>query len=101
MGTTTLSGNIFINSQTLFQVGSLTKSFTTTLLLKLEADGLLSTNDEIGKWLPQLPQAWHNITIRQLLNHTSGIPDYIMNLDFVKTLLSNPHHHIHELFVIE
>lgn len=76
-GTTMLDNNLPVNENTLFQAGSITKSFTAALILKLETDGVLSINDEIGTWLPQIPDTWKKITIKQLLNHTSGLSDYV------------------------
>lgn len=75
-GTTTIHGDTSINSEHLFQIGSETKSFTAALILQLEAAGLIhSIDDPIGHYLFQIPEAWKNITIRQLLNHTSGFVD--------------------------
>ncbi|MFD9881772.1 serine hydrolase domain-containing protein [Streptomyces alboflavus] len=69
-----------------FRIASLTKTFTSVVLLKLEAEGRLSLDDSVEKWLPGLvrgkgyrPKA---VTVRHLLNHTSGIFDYNMDEGF-------------------
>jgi D-alanyl-D-alanine carboxypeptidase len=59
----------------LWQIGSNTKAFTAATLLQLEAEGKLTIDQTVGMWLPQYP-GWKNVTIRRLLNMTSGIQGY-------------------------
>jgi CubicO group peptidase (beta-lactamase class C family) len=61
---------------TLFGIGSISKQFTAVGALTLVRDGKLSLDDPIVKYLPEGRGAWDRITVRQLLTHTSGIPDY-------------------------
>lgn len=69
--------NVPANEHTLFNVGSVGKTFTATAIMLLEEDGKLSIKDPIGKHLEGIPDSWDNITIEHLLNHTSGIKDYV------------------------
>ncbi|MCP5062243.1 MAG: beta-lactamase family protein [Ignavibacteriae bacterium] len=64
---------ISMKSDMLFSIGSVTKNFVATLTLKLVENGTLSLEDSLSKWLPKYPYIDSNITIRQLLNHTSGL----------------------------
>ncbi|WP_399925386.1 serine hydrolase domain-containing protein [Streptomyces kanamyceticus] len=60
-----------------YRVGSITKTFVATVLLQLEAEGKLSLDDKVGRWLPGVVEGnghdGDRVTVRQLLNHTSGI----------------------------
>lgn len=87
-----------VTSNNLFQIGSITKSFTAAIILQLEVEKKLSINETIadtvkkyGQWLPdQEYQAWKNVTIKQLLNMTSGIFDVIEDKSFMNTLAKHP-----------
>ncbi|MEU6620352.1 serine hydrolase domain-containing protein [Streptomyces litmocidini] len=63
-----------------YRVGSITKTFTATVLLQLQAEGRLDLDDPVEKWLPGVVRGnghdGRKITVRQLLNHTSGIYSY-------------------------
>ena len=87
-GTTRYDGGPPVSASALWQIGSNTKAFTAVILLQLEAEGKLSIDDPVGRWLPQYP-AWRHITIRQLLDMTSRIPNYYQPA-FVAALAANP-----------
>jgi D-alanyl-D-alanine carboxypeptidase len=59
------------------------------ILLQLEAEGKLSINDPLSRWLPEYP-AWGTVTIKQLLNMTSRIPNYALQPAFVATIAADP-----------
>lgn len=65
-----------VRSETNFRLASVTKQFTATAVMLLAADGKLKFDDEIGAVLPTLPEFARHVTIRQLLHHTGGLPDY-------------------------
>ncbi|BBJ37706.1 hypothetical protein SSPO_004240 [Streptomyces antimycoticus] len=69
-----------------FRIASVTKTFTATVLLGLEAEGRISLDDSVERWLPGVVRGKGyrpgNITVRRLLNHTSGIFDYNMDKGF-------------------
>ena len=52
------------------------KAFSGAVALSAAADGALALTDTVGKWLPTLPRAWSTVTLQEVLNHTSGIPDF-------------------------
>lgn len=60
---------------TVYRIGSITKQFTAAAILQLVEQRRLALDDTLGRLLPQYPQ-WARVTLRQLLNHTSGIPSY-------------------------
>ncbi len=71
--------------ETKFRLGSVTKQFTAAAILILEERGRLSIDDPVKTHMPDAPAAWDKITIRHLLNHTSGIPNFTSFPDFGKT----------------
>jgi CubicO group peptidase (beta-lactamase class C family) len=59
-----------------FRIGSLTKQFTAAAVMRLAERGKLSLDDDLSRWVPEFPLQGHRVTLRQLLNHTSGIRNY-------------------------
>lgn len=74
-GMADIKQGLSIASDTAFDIASVTKPITAIAVMQLMERRLLSLNDSVLKWLPNLPSAWHDITIHHLLSHTSGIPD--------------------------
>src|SRR5204863_3320098 len=65
-----------VTSKTVFKVGSISKQFVAAAIIELVRDKKLALDDGIGKYLDEIPASWKNITIRQMMNHIGGIPDY-------------------------
>jgi CubicO group peptidase (beta-lactamase class C family)/acetylornithine deacetylase/succinyl-diaminopimelate desuccinylase-like protein len=81
-GRASLELDVPITPKTVFDIGSTSKQFTAFSLLLLERDGKLSLDDDIRRFLPEVPDYGQRITIRHLLTHTSGLRDYTDLLEF-------------------
>jgi D-alanyl-D-alanine carboxypeptidase len=73
-----------------FRVGSITKTFVATVVLQLAAEGVLGLDDTVETWLPGLLPNGQAVTLRQLLNHTSGIYNYTEDEALFRSLVRNP-----------
>jgi CubicO group peptidase (beta-lactamase class C family) len=72
-------------ASTVYRIGSITKQFTSAAIMRLVEQGKLSLDDDMSKYLPDFPLQGHKVTIRQLLNHTSGIHSYTADTTWAKT----------------
>src|SRR3954466_10645164 len=75
-GVADLAAGSPLTSQHRFRIGSIVKTFVATVVLQLATDGRLRLSDSVEAHLPGIVAGGSEITVRQLLNHTSGIPDY-------------------------
>jgi len=76
-GRASLEQDVPFTADTIFDIGSTSKQFMASAILLLAADGRLSLDDDVRKYIPELPEYAAPITIRHLLTHTSGLRDYI------------------------
>ena len=70
---------------TIYQIGSITKQFTSAAIMKLVEQGRIKLEDDLSKYVPQFPLQGRKVSIRQLLNHTSGIHSYTSSREWPKT----------------
>ena len=77
------------NEQTVFQLGSITKQFTSAVILKLQEEKKLNVSDKLSKYFPNYPKG-DSITIEQLLTHTSGIYNYTNDQNFMTNEITKP-----------
>src|SRR6188768_1977411 len=77
------------NEQTIFQLGSVTKQFTSAVILKLQEEKKLSVSDKLSKYFPDYPKG-DSITIEHLLTHTSGIYNYTNDANFMTNEITKP-----------
>lgn len=75
-GLADLEHNVPNTTSTIFEAGSVSKQFTAASILLLAREGKLSLDDDVRKYVPELPQYGKTITIRHLMNHTSGLKDW-------------------------
>lgn len=80
-----------MTANTQVRIASITKVFTAALVMNLMEDGYLTLDDTVDDWIPgSLPRYGDQITIRMLLNHTSGIPDHENTLEWMNKMMSDP-----------
>ena len=72
------------------RIASVAKAFSGAVALTLVDRGKLSLRDRIGELLPYLPDAWADVTLAQLLRHTSGVPDFSKSQAFRERVIANP-----------
>jgi CubicO group peptidase (beta-lactamase class C family) len=77
------------DNNSIFQIGSITKQFTSTVILKLQEKKKLNIEDKLSKYFPDYPKG-DSITIQQLLTHTSGIYSYTSDRDFMENEVTKP-----------
>ena len=75
-GLANVEWDIPVTPETIFQTGSVGKQFTATAVMMLVEEGKLGLDDKIVKFIPEAPATWNDVTVRNLLTHTSGIADY-------------------------
>ena len=75
-GAADLENDIAATPETVYRIGSITKQFTATMIMQLIHEGKLTLDQKFRTILPDMPEAWDKVTVRQLLNHTSGIKAY-------------------------
>jgi len=76
-GMANLDDGVPLGPTSAFYIASTSKQFTATSILLLAERGRLSLDDDVRRWIPELPDCGQRITVRNLLNHTSGIRDYL------------------------
>lgn len=82
-----------VDGDTLFEIGSITKTLTATVLARLAARGVLQLDDPLARWLPELapaPRGIGSITLQQLATHTSGLPRLPAQPAFYFHMLRDP-----------
>jgi CubicO group peptidase (beta-lactamase class C family) len=75
-GSCNLELSVAVKPESMFQTGSVGKQFTATAVMMLVEEGKVKLDDPVSKYLPGTPPSWREITVRNLLTHTSGVADY-------------------------
>ncbi len=101
-GVANLELNVPVTTETVFEIGSVSKQMTAAAIMLLVEDGKINLDEKISKYLPDTPDSWKNVSVRNLLTHTSGIKSYtgigvgfelskhLSRDEFIKTLAKYP-----------
>jgi D-alanyl-D-alanine carboxypeptidase len=100
-GLASVEFNVPVTTETVFEIGSVSKQMTAAGIMLLVEDGKVNLDEKISKYLPDTPDSWKNVTVRNLLTHTSGIKSYssldgfelskrMKQADFIKALSPHP-----------
>ncbi|MEX2546312.1 MAG: serine hydrolase domain-containing protein [Chloroflexota bacterium] len=100
-----LGRELAVTPETTFVTGSITKTFVTAAIMQLQEEGVLSIEDPLSNWVPDYPNA-ENITLIQLMSHTSGLFDYFRHPEYNTRVFNEPDHswtpqEILDTFVLE
>lgn len=79
-GMANLAYDVEMSDETVHNIGSTSKHFLTFGLLLLQEEGKLSLDDDVRKYIPELPEFEHTVTLRHLVNHTSGYREFLNTL---------------------
>ena len=82
-GTADVEWEVPMTEDAMFEIGSVTKQFTAVAILQLRDAGVLALEDDVTRWLPDFDTRGHAVTLRQLLAHTAGIPDFTEMPEFL------------------
>lgn len=83
------------------RIASVAKAFSGAVALQLVRDGKLGLDDTIAQRLPSLPTRWGSVTVRQMLNHTSGLPDYTRSAGFAKQARTRPRDYVSPTGIVD
>ncbi len=83
------------------RIASVAKAFSSAVALRLVQEGRLGLDDTVGARLPAAPAAWAPVTIRQLLSHTSGVPDYTRSVEFARQAQRAPRGYVRPSEIID
>ena len=75
-GIANLEDQVPATANSVYRIGSITKQFTATMIMQLVKEGKLRVDDPFETILDDMPRAWAKVTVRNLLNHTSGVKSY-------------------------
>ena len=89
-GLAVLEGRVPLRAHDRFRIGSITKTFVAVVVLQLVDEHVLGLKDTVERWLPGLVPSGRQITVQQLLAHTSGLADYADDPDFVRRTVAQP-----------